>query len=208
MKKQKPKKKKQNKGLMGRSDIPFAQRMAMQHQNDIVVNRDHAAKIVMFCLSIAMNELEHIGYKRLVRFSLSFKEVVDEFYEDPEVGMAHAKRYLEGIGMEISGEYYTVNVEGQSRRAQEIDNHKLQAAQIALICGTITMNKEFKFGAERQYRISERVTELTQEYLKKGEKFLIEKMEKIGFPVVDGKVMAITDEDGNPVTKKQWREQQ
>lgn len=35
-------------GIMGRSDIPFAQRVAMQQRNDIIVNRDHAAKITMF----------------------------------------------------------------------------------------------------------------------------------------------------------------
>lgn len=48
--------------LMERSDIPYAQRMALKHQNDIVVNRNHAAKIAMYCNSIAMNELEGIGF--------------------------------------------------------------------------------------------------------------------------------------------------
>lgn len=195
-------------GIMGRSDIPFAKRMAMQHQSDIVVNRDHAAKIVMYCMSVAMHELEGIGYKRLVRFSFHFKQVVDEFYEDPEVGMAHAKRYMEQIGMPVSGEFYTINVKGQSRRAQNLDNHKLQASQIALLCGAITMNKEFGFGQERQTRISDRVTELTGRYAKEGEKFLLEEMEKIGFLIVDGDVRACIDDDGNAVSLKNWREQQ
>ena len=83
-----------NKGLMNRSDIPYAQRMALQHRNNIKVNRNHAAKITMYCNSVAMHELEGIGYKRLIRFAQHFKEIIDEFYEDPELGMAHAKHRL------------------------------------------------------------------------------------------------------------------
>ena len=189
------KKKKRGGAIIGRSDIPYAQRLAMKHHRDIVVNRDHAAKIVMYCTSVAMHELEGIGYKRLVRYSQHFKRVVDEFYEDPEVGMAHAVRYMEQIGMPISGEFYTIEMEGRSKREQDIDSHRLQASQIALICGAITMNAEFGFGQER-------VTELTDRYLKEGEQFLLDEMKKIGFPVVNGNVMACTDEDGNAVNPK------
>ena len=103
---------------MGRSDIPFAQRMAMKHQHDIVVNRNHAAKIIMFCDSIAMYEVEGIGYKRLIRFAQHFKEVLDEFYDDPVLGMAHAKRRMEQMGMPISGEIFSVQLDGLSQKEQ------------------------------------------------------------------------------------------
>ena len=116
-KKTKGGKRKQN--LMGRSDIPFAQRLAMQQNHAIVANRNHAAKISMFTTSVALNEVEGIGYKRLVRYSLHFKEVVDEFYEDPIMGMAHAKHRMEQMGMPISGEFYSVMVEGLSKKEQE-----------------------------------------------------------------------------------------
>lgn len=208
MAKQQKKKKSKARGIMGRSDIPYAQRMAMQHQSDIVANRDHAAKIALYCLSIAMNEEEGIGYKRLVRFSYRHKEAIDEFYEDPDVGMAHAKHRLEQMGMPISGDFYTIEVEGQSKREQDISNHRVQAMQIALLCGTITMNDEFGFGQERQFRISEKAKELSAQYVKKGEKFLLEKMEKIGFLIIDGEVKACVDKDGNAVSTKKWREQQ
>ena len=208
MAKKKQKKKSKARGIMGRSDIPYAQRMAMQHQSDIVENRDHAAKIALYCLSIAMNEEECIGYKRLVRFSYRHKEAIDEFYEDTDVGMAHAKRRLEQMGMPISGEFYTIEVEGQSKREQDISNHRVQAMQIALLCGTIAMNDEFGFGQERQFRISEKAKELSAQYVKKGEKFLLEKMEKIGFLIVDGEAKACIDENGNAVSTKKWREQQ
>jgi hypothetical protein len=203
--------KKQNKrksrGIMGRSDIPYAQRIAMQRQSDIIVNRDHAAKIAMFCLSAAMHEEEGIGYKRLVRFSFQHKEVIEEFYEDPDVGMAHAKRRLEQMGMPISGEFYTYEAEGQTKREQEIGNHRLQAMQIALICGTVAMNDLFGFGQERQARISEKAKEYSARYAKEGEQFLLDKMEEIGFVIIDGEAKACIDDDGNPVSTKKWREQ-
>lgn len=193
--------------IMGRSDIPFAQRMAMQHRSNIVVNREHAAKIAMFCMSVALHEIAGIGYKRLVKFSLRFKDMIDEFYEDVELGMAHAHRRMEQIGMPISGEFYSVEVVGLSKKDQQIHDHALQASQIALICGAIAMNDEFGFGQERQTRISERVSELTAEYRKKGEQFLLDELEKIGFPIVNGKAMAYTDEGGNPVMPSRARKE-
>lgn len=192
---------------MGRSDIPYAQRMALKHQSDIKANRDHAAKIAMYCNSIAMYEEEGIGYKRLIRFAQHFKEVLDEFYADPELGMAHAKHRLEQMGMNISGEFYSIQIAGLSRKQQEIHDHSMQAVQIALICSAIAMNDVFGFGQERQYRISKKADELTAEYNKQGEKFLLEKMEKIGFLILDGEVMAFSDDDGNGITYKQWKEQ-
>lgn len=200
--------KKKSLGIMGRSDIPYAQRIAMQHQHNIVMNRDHAAKIAMFCLSAAMHEEEGIGYKRLVRFSHRHKEAIDEFYEDTDVGMARAKRRLEQIGMEISGELYTVDVEGQTKKENEIGNHRLQAVQIALICGAVAMNDEFGFGQERQARISKKANEYSARYAKEGEQFLLDKMEEIGFVIVDGEAKACIDENGNAVSTKKWREQQ
>ena len=196
------------RGIMGRSDIPYAQRMAMQHQHNIVMNRDHAAKIAMWCLSAAMHELEGIGYKRLVRFSYRHKQAIDEFYEDIDVGMAHAKHRMEQMGMEISGEFYSVNVEGQTKRENELGNHRLQAVQIALICGAITMNDEFGFGQERQARINKKANEYSARYAKEGEQFLLDKMQEIGFLIVDGDVKACVDENGNAVSTKLMEVQQ
>ena len=205
--KQKHKSKGKSRGLMGRSDIPYAQRMALQHQHEIKASRDYSAKIAMYCNSISMYEVKGIGYKRLVRYAQHFKEVLDEFYEDPELGMAHAKRRLEQIGMEISGEFYSIQMEGLTKKEQEIHDHSLQAVQIALICNAIAMNDVFGFGKESQYKIAQRADELSEEYNQKGEKFLLEKMEKIGFVILDGEVVCFSDDDGNAITHKQWREQ-
>lgn len=208
MSKNQHKKKSKARGIMGRSDIPYAQRMALQRKSDIIVNRDHAAKIAMYCLSVAMHEEEGIGYKRLVRFSYRHHAAIEEFYQDIDVGMAHAKQRLEQMGMPISGELFTYEAEGQTKREREIGNHRLQSVQIALICGAIAMNDEFGFGQERQSRISQRANEYYARYAKEGEKFLLDKMEELGFAIIDGEANAFVDDDGNAISEKKWREQQ
>lgn len=190
--------------IMGRTDIPYAQRLKLQQKSDIAVNREHAAKITMFCMSVAMHELEGIGYKRLVRYSLHYKEVEDEFYEDIEVGMAHAKHRMEQMGMPISGEFFAHKVDGKTAKEQEVHDNALQAIQIALICGAIAANDLFHFGQERQIRISNRVTELSDRYAKEGEKFLLDEMRKIGFEISGNNVLAYMDEEGQAVTPRQW----
>lgn len=193
---------------MGRSDIPYAQRMAMKHQNDIVYNRDYAAKIAMYCASVAMNEVKGIGYIRLVRFSQEFDKTVNEFYADPEVSMAHAIRRMEQIGMPITDEIYCPIIPGESKKQQEIRAHAMQAVKIALICCHITMNDVFGFGATTQATISDRITELTDRYKREGEGWLLEKMEKLGFHIEDGNAKIYLDENDKPITKKQWKELQ
>ena len=188
---------------MGRSDIPYAQRMAMQQKNSIAANREDSARIAMFCMSASMHQLEGIGYKRLVRFHLDFMDNIHEFYEDPEVGMAKIKRRLEQNGIHVSGEFFVApRKEGQSLQDWEIDNNRLQSSQVALLCGTVSMNNVFGFGRERLERITTRGRELSERYAKEGEGFLLEEMKKIGFPVVGGKVLAYTDDAGNPIMPK------
>jgi hypothetical protein len=188
--------------IMNRSDIPYAQRMAMKLKQDIVVNREHSAKITLFCMSISMNRLYGIGYKRLVRFSHTFKKINDEFYDDIEIGMAHAKRRMEQIGMPISGEFFSVALPGTSKREQKIQDHSLHAVQIALICGTIAINESLGFGKDKLIKIHEMVNELTARYAKEGEAFLLEEMRKLGFLIIDNTVICCVDEYDNPVSAK------
>lgn len=191
-------------GLMGRSDVPYALRLALDRQNEIRANRDHAAKIAMFCNAYAIHELEGIGYKRLVRLNFRHQQIIDEVYEDVDLGMAHLKQRLAQMGVEISGDLFTSPHTDVSKKELEIQTHRMQATQIALLCGIVAMNDEFGFGQERQERISNRVSELTGRYAKEGEKFLLDKMEEIGFEVVGGEARAYLDDDGKPMTPKQW----
>jgi len=47
---------------------------------------------------------------------------------------------------------------------------------------------------------------MAQRYDSEGDKFLFEEMEKIGFPVIDGRVVACVDDDDEPITYKKWLE--
>lgn len=195
------------KGVMGRSDIPYAQRLKMQQHTDIVVCRNHSAKIAMFCACVALHEKEGIGYKRLTNYSSYYMTVLNDFYEDIDVGMAHAKRRMELLGMPISGEFYTEKMDGLTKREQEVHDHSMQAVQIALLCNAVAMNDFFGFGHDRQERVSERISELTDRYAKEGEGFLLTEMAKIGFPIVDGTVVAYADEDGKAVMPSRARKE-
>lgn len=189
-------------GIMSRSDIPLAVRLRMEQEAKINANRETAARVVLYSYSIAMHELEHIGYKRIIGFARHYKKLEDEFYEDPEVGMEHVKERMASHGMEISGEWFRAPDMGYTVRQQEVADNTMQASQVACIVAAVAMNDEFGFGAERQMRIRTRVEELSKEYSEKGMKPLLKKMAKIGFHIQGDRAIHFTDEEGNIVTAK------
>lgn len=186
-------------GIMGASHIPYAKRLKMQQEDRIAVNRNHAAKVAMFCKCVAIHRVKGAGYKKLVEFSLRYKEIEDEIYEDLEYGMDMARRRMEQMNMPISGELYSVLVPGLSKRAQEVHDHAMQAAQIACIAGAIAMNDVFGYGATVQERIEQETTKVTEDYNKCGFDWLLGEMKKLGFLVVDGEVRAFLDDQDKPV---------
>ena len=190
------------RGIMNRSDIPYAQRLAMQQRASINVNREHAARITLYCMSVAMNECEGIGYLRLIRFARRYHRYEDEFYQDIELGMAHAKHRMDAMNMPISGEFFQVQIEGLTKKQQQVHDNSMQAIQVALTVGALAMNDEFGFAESRQLRISQRVTELSDRYAKEGEGFLLEKMTRMGFLVENGRVYFAEDDDGNVAPTK------
>lgn len=194
--------KKKNKGIMGASHIPYAKRLKMQQQGRIAVNRNFSAKVAMFCKCIAIHRVEGAGYKKLVEFSLRYKEVEDEIYEDLEYGLDKAKRRMEQMKMPISGELYYIPRPDMRKRDQEVYNHSVQSAQIAMIASAISMNDVWGWGATVQDRIDLETTKVTEEYNKKGFDWLLGEMEKLGFLVVDGEVRAFLDDDNKAVTPK------
>lgn len=197
--------KKNRGGIMGASQIPYAQRLKMQQQDRIAVNRNFSAKVAMFCKCIAIHRVKGAGYKSLVQFSLRYKEVEDEIYEDLEYGLDKAKRRMEQMNMPISGELYHIPVPGMSKREQEVYNHSVQSAQIAMIASAISMNDVWGWGATVQERIDLETTKVTEEYNKKGFDWLLGEMEALGFLVVDGEVRAFLDDDNKAVTPKRAR---
>ena len=194
-------------GLMGASHIPYAQRLKMQQTDRIGVNRHHSARVAMFCKCLAIHDVKGVGYKKLVEFSLRYKEVEDDIYEDLEYGMDKAKRRLEQIGILISGDLYSIKIPGMSKRDQQVHDHALQSAQIAMIASAIAMNDVFGYGKIVQERIELRTTERTEEYNKKGFDWLLGEMEKLGFLVVNGEVRAFLDDDNKAVTPKRAKKE-
>lgn len=191
------------KGILGRSELPFAQRLQIKRHAEIVAIREQAAKAVMFCDCVALHDIEGIAYKRLTRYALHFKEINDEFYADPIVGMAHAKQRLAQHGIDISDEVF--QLAGNDRRTEQ-RNHALEAGQIALICAAIAKNDVFGFAKERQDRVAARTHELTMRYSDEGITFLLEEMARIGFTVENGEVRCFVDDDGNALTPKKAKE--
>ena len=201
----KAKHKKNRGGIMGASQIPYAQRLKMQQQDRINVNRNFSAKVAMFAKCVAIHRVKGAGYKSLVQFSLRYKEVEDEIYEDLEYGLDKAKRRMEQMNMPISGELYHIPMPGMSKRDQEVYNHSVQSAQIAMIASAISMNDVWGWGATVQDRIDLETTKVTEEYNQKGFDWLLGEMEALGFLVVDGEVRAFLDDDNKAVTPKRAR---
>lgn len=85
-------------GASRRTDIPYAQRLQLQRRAEIVANREEAARVSLQPACIALNDLEGMGYTRLCRFADRVKALIDEYYEDQEVGAAHMARRLEQMG--------------------------------------------------------------------------------------------------------------
>ncbi len=205
----KSKKKGSGKGtcVMRRSDVPYAQRLRAQQIGAIKEIRDHSAIITMFCHCVALHELEGIGYKRLVRYSLRYKELIDEFYEDTDVGMYRARHRMESHGIPIPEEVPRVLSPGLSPRDQQLYDHAVHSSYVAHLVGLIADNEVFGFGKDKLERLSVRGAELMDRYDREGEGFLFEEMEKLGFRVVDGHVVACVDDDNEPIPYKKWLEE-
>lgn len=198
--------KRRNKnGIMGRSDIPLAQRIRMQQRHDISWSREHGARMTMYCWSVAMHMVEGKGYKSLVQFANRFREIDMEFYRDGDIeySMDQARRRLADMGIEISGEILLAPSDpGQTKRQMEIKQNIVQATQAAVICACIAANDVFGWARVRLERVREKAEELTARYAREGEQFLLDYLEKLGFVIVDGHAVGFVDENDNPVRQK------
>lgn len=85
-------------GIMGRTDIPLAQRMLMNKYATVAAHRNDAAAVALQIACVALNDTEGLGYQRLSRFARHLKELTGEYYADPVVGAAHLKTRLEQLG--------------------------------------------------------------------------------------------------------------
>lgn len=80
------------------SDIPYKDRLLMQKHKNIADHREEAARIAMQVACVALNDTEGLGYQRLTRFAKRLRELMQEYYDDTDVGDAHLKTRLEQLG--------------------------------------------------------------------------------------------------------------
>lgn len=86
-----------------RTDIPYKDRLLMQKFNTVAEHRNDAARIAMKIACVALNNVEKLGYQRLVRFAEEQQRLTELYYEDPEVQGAHMDERLEQIGFCCAG---------------------------------------------------------------------------------------------------------
>lgn len=192
-------------GIMGRSDIPFAQRIQMQQRSHIAWSREQGARIFMYAFAAAAHEIHGKGYVSLVRFAGRFREIDREFYGsgDIEYSMEDARRRLAQMGITISGNIAVAqNTAGCTRRKMEVKHNIAQATQAAGICATIAANDVWGWADKRLQPVLDLAQEHMLRYAREGEQFLLDYLEKLGFVIVDGHAVGFVDEDNNPVRQK------
>lgn len=93
------------KGIMQRTDIPYAERIQMQRRQEIAFNREQAARIVLQLACVALNDTEGLGYYRITRFAKRLNTLVNEYYDQPDVEDVHLKERLSQMGFLVEGDH-------------------------------------------------------------------------------------------------------
>lgn len=78
-------KNKKKTGIAQRSDIPLALRNQIARRQEIVAERDDAAKTALMLACVALNDLFGLGFDRLTRFAQRLNELIGDHYESPEL---------------------------------------------------------------------------------------------------------------------------
>ncbi len=95
-------------------------------------------------------------------------------------------------------------------RAEQMAWHRNDAARIAMQIACVALNNTEGLGYTRLVRFAQETDKLIQEYysdIVMGEAHLQRRLEQLGFKIQDGRMMAATDAEGEPVSVKKWEEQ-
>ena len=113
-------------GIAGRSDIPLALRNQIARREEIVAERDDAARTCLMLSCIALNELYGFGFERLTKYAQKLNELISEHYESPELLDYHREdlvRRLEQMGFTFhDGRMYSAY---DAQTGEYINKHKL-----------------------------------------------------------------------------------
>ena len=85
-----------------RSDIPYKDRLLMSKYRTIAQHRDDAAATALKIACVALSDTEGLGYTRLCRFADRLRELLEEYYKDPEIESAHLIARLRQLGFTVT----------------------------------------------------------------------------------------------------------
>ena len=89
-------------GVMGRRDVPLAERLQRQRAAVIAAERQDSAETIIKLACVVMNEMFGIGFTRLTKFAVRLMEMTQWYYnEDPDVALAQLNGRLEQIGFDM-----------------------------------------------------------------------------------------------------------
>lgn len=81
--------------------LPYAVELQLRRQAEIQAEAERRAVTALKCGCVALNDTEGLGFARLTRFALHLKELIDEYYADPELGEMRLNRRCEQLGFLI-----------------------------------------------------------------------------------------------------------
>ena len=114
------KNRKRRLGLMSNSSIPYARRLRIHKQQEIVTCRDHAARIAMYCVCAALHDLEGIAYQRLIRFAVHHKTLVNEYDYELQTHALQAVQVALYLGTIAANDVFGFGPERQRRLGDRV----------------------------------------------------------------------------------------
>lgn len=91
------------------------------------------------------------------------------------------------------------------QKYQTIAEHRDDAAKVALQVACVALNDTEGLGYQRLSKFAKRLQELLHEYYEDpdvGEDHLLRRLEQLGFKIVNGRMFAVEDAEGNIVPTK------
>ena len=206
-----------------RRDIPYSIRLTNKKILEIGDEREDAARVALYIAINQLHKVEGFGYERITRFSVVVGDSVKAYYRSatPDVEQHNMLKGLQQRGVDLlglkiaaSGDLVREAIDGKDGYRRELDaksaarikEERADAAYNAIGIMLIELADQHGFGEVRLNRFAKAVSEATNAYYAADDidterKKLEEDLIKIGFMPDGDKVIAIVDEDKNPIKK-------
>lgn len=206
-----------------RRDIPYALRLSDKKIIEIGDEREDAARVVLYIAINLLHKTEGFGYERITRFSVVVDDSVKAYYgsKTPDVEQHNLLKGLQQRGVDLlglkiatSGDLVREAIAGKEGYRKELDAksaarikmERADAAYNAIGIMLIELADQHGFGEVRLNRFAKAVSDATKAYyaaddIDEERKKLEQDLIKIGFMPDGDKVIAIVDENKNPIKK-------